>query len=152
LDRILSGLSSSDIEQILKIEEASFKAPWSRSLFLEELACKTAFDYVAKLTGGENDGTVAAYICSRIIGSEMSILRIAVASKWRNIGMASWLLDECIKLAAGKGVEVVFLEARESNMAATALYNKAGFTLMGKRQNYYSETGEDAVVYKKKLY
>jgi len=151
VDFNLSSLSLHDIEEILAIEEVSFKAPWSRSLFLEELDCKTAFDYVVKLTGGENDESVAAYICCRIIGSEMNILRIAVSPKWRNLGIASWLLDNCFKMALNKSVTSVFLEVRDSNRAAISLYNKAGFTQIGNRHNYYSETGEDAVVLMKKL-
>ena len=147
----LSGLSLYDVEQILAIEEVSFKAPWSRTLFLEELACKTAFNYVVKLSGSEKLEPVIAYICSRIIGCEMSILRIAVSPKWRNLGIASWLLDKCFKMSRDKGVTSVFLEVRESNSAATALYDKQGFISVGKRPAYYPETGEDAVVLMKKL-
>jgi ribosomal-protein-alanine N-acetyltransferase len=147
----LSILSLYDVEQILAIEEASFKAPWSRTLFLEELSCKTAFNYVVKLTGSEKHEPVIAYICSRIIGCEMSILRIAVSPKLRNLGIASWLLDKCFKMARDKGVTSVFLEVRESNSAAMALYDKHGFISVGKRPAYYPETGEDAVVLMKKL-
>jgi len=151
LDWNLSNLSLYDIEQILVIEEISFEAPWSRSLFFEELACKTAFNYVVKLTGSEKHEFVIAYICSRIIGCEMSILRIAVSPKWRNLGIASWLLDKCFKMSLDKGVTSVFLEVRESNSAAIALYDKQGFISVGKRPAYYPETGEDAVVLMKKL-
>jgi len=147
----LSGLFLYDIEQIFAIEEVSFKAPWSRTLFLEELACKTAFNYVVKLTGSEKHESVIAYICSRIIGCEMSILRIAVSPEWRNLGIASWLFDKCFKMARDKGVTSVFLEVRESNSAAIALYDKQGFISVGKRSAYYPETGEDAVVLMKKL-
>lgn len=147
----LSVLSLFDIEQILEIEEISFKAPWSRTLFLEELACKDASDYVVKLTGSEKHEPVIAYICSRIIGCEMSILRVAVSPKWRNLGIASWLLDKSFNMARDKSVTSVFLEVRDSNSAAIALYNKTGFIQIGKRPNYYSETGEAALVFMKKL-
>ena len=96
-------------------------------------------------------GEVIAYLCSRITGSEMSILRIAVLTKWRNSGIASWLLNRCFEIALTKGVTSVFLEVRESNNAATSLYGKLGFMPVGKRPNYYSETGEDALVFMKKL-
>ena len=151
MDWNLSSLSLYDIKQILAIEEISFKAPWSHSLFLEELACKTAFNYVVKSAGSEKDESVIAYICSRIIGCEMSILRIAVSPKWRNLGIASWLLDNCFKMARDKGATSVFLEVRDSNRAAIALYNRSGFIQIGKRHKYYSETGEDALVFMKKL-
>lgn len=147
----LSALTESDIEQILLIEKISFKKPWSPKLFHEELLSKDAFDYVVKLNNYDKPEQVIAYICSRITGSEMSILRIAVATKWRNSGIAFWLLNRCFEIALTKGVTSVFLEVRESNNAATALYSKLGFMPVGKRPNYYSETGEDALVFMKNL-
>ena len=146
----LSALTESDIEQILLIEKTSFKQPWSSKLFHEELSSKNAFDYVVKLNSVHPE-PVIAYLCSRITGSEMSILRIAVAMKWRNSGIAFWLLNRCFEIAFTKGVTSVFLEVRESNNAATSLYGKLGFMPVGKRPNYYSETGEDALVFMKKL-
>ena len=147
----LSALTESDIGQILLIEKTSFKQPWSSKLFHEELSSKDAFDYVVKLNSSDKPEPVIAYICSRITGSEMSILRIAVAVKWRNSGIAFWLLNRCFEIAVTKGITSVFLEVRESNNAATALYGKLGFMPVGKRPNYYSETGEDALVFMKKL-
>jgi ribosomal-protein-alanine N-acetyltransferase len=54
-------------------------------------------------------------------------------------------------MARDKGVTSVFLEVRESNSAAITLYGKLGFISVGKRPAYYSETGEDALVFMKKL-
>lgn len=147
----LFELTRPDIEQILEIEEISFNEPWSLMLFLEELICKDALDYVVKTYETKETETVTAYICSRITGSEMSILRIAVSKKWRGIGIASWLLNKLFEIAIIKGVTSVFLEVKSSNSAALALYNKAGFIHIGKRRNYYTETGEDALVLLKKL-
>jgi ribosomal-protein-alanine N-acetyltransferase len=120
-------------------------------LFLEELICKDALDYVVKIFENKKPEIVIAYICSRIIGNEISILRIAVAKKWQAIGVASWLLNKFFEIATGKGVTSVLLEVRSSNHAALALYNKAGFIKIGTRSNYYTETGEDAIVLLKKL-
>ncbi len=147
----LSALTESDIEQILLIEKISFKQPWSSKLFYEELSSKDAFDYVVTLDSPDKPVPVIAYLCSRITGSEMSILRIAVVPEWRNSGIASWLLNRCFERVLTKGVTSVFLEVRESNNAATALYSKLGFMPVGKRPRYYSETGEDALVFMKKL-
>jgi len=147
----LSALTESDIKQILLIEKISFKQPWSSKLLYEELSSRDAFDYVVKLNDSDMPGKVIAYLFSRITGSEMSILRIAVATKWRNLRIALWLLNRCFEIALTKGVTSVFLEVRESNNAATALYSKLEFIPVGKRSNYYSETGEDALVFMKKL-
>ncbi|MGB5158138.1 MAG: ribosomal protein S18-alanine N-acetyltransferase [Desulfobacterales bacterium] len=147
----LIELTRPDIEHILEIEEMSFAEPWSLTLLLEELICKDAFDYVIKIYGAKETETVIAYICTRIIYSEMNILRIAVSKEWRGIGVASWLLDKLFEIAVSKGVVSVFLEVKSSNNAALALYNKSGFANIGKRPNYYTEAGEDALVLMKKL-
>jgi len=147
----LSTLTESDIEQIILIEKTSFAQPWSYKLFHEELSTKDAFDYVVKLDNSDRPEQVIAYFCSRITGDEMSILRIAVETKLRNSGVAFWLLNICFEIAVNKGVRSVFLEVRKSNDAAIALYGKLGFMPVGKRSNYYSETGEDALVFMKKL-
>jgi len=147
----LSKLTRPDIEQILEIEKTSFKEPWSLALFLEELICKDAFDYVVKSYGTKEPKTVIAYVCSRIIGSEMSILRIAVSNKLLGIGIAFWLLNKLLKIAISKKVTSVILEVRSSNKPALALYSKAGFVTIGIRPNYYTETREDAIVLLKEL-
>ncbi len=147
----LSELTRSDIEQILEIEKISFKETWSLLLFLEELKCKDALNYVVKTDMSKDPETVIAYICTRIIDREMSILRIAVSKKWQNMGIAYWLLNKVFEIAYSKGAVSVFLEVRNSNKAALALYDKAGFINIGKRPHYYVETGEDALVLFKEL-
>ena len=39
------------------------------------------------------------------------------------------------------------LEVRKSNVAAIALYEKAGFTRVGERKNFYTRPREDALLY-----
>jgi ribosomal protein S18 acetylase RimI-like enzyme len=46
---------------------------------------------------------------------------------------------------------VVFLEVRESNAPALALYGALGFTELARRARYYADTGEDAVVMQRVL-
>lgn len=147
----LSALTESDIEQVLLIEKISFKQPWSSKMFDDELSSRDAFDFIVKSDGPEKPGAVLAYLCSRITGSEMSILRIAVDPQCRNLKIASWLFNQCFEMALAKGVKSVFLEVRESNSAAISLYSRFGFLPVGKRPRYYSETGEDALVFMKKL-
>ncbi|HIC84976.1 MAG TPA: GNAT family N-acetyltransferase, partial [Desulfobacterales bacterium] len=44
------------------------------------------------------------------------------------------------------GVKEIWLEVRPSNGAAIKLYEKQGFQVKGRRQKYYTDTGEDALV------
>jgi ribosomal-protein-alanine N-acetyltransferase len=57
------------------------------------------------------------------------------------------LLQEFLALARSRGTEKVFLEVRESNLAARRLYEKSAFSESGRRRFYYREPQEDAIVY-----
>jgi len=92
-----------------------------------------------------------AYIFFRLVVDEMHILKIAVAPEWRCRGIASVLMKKSMELADTKGCNAAYLEMRPANTAAVTLYRKLGFCVIGKRTNYYSETGEDALVMCKKL-
>lgn len=45
----------------------------------------------------------------------------------------------------------IFLEVRESNIAAQKLYEKYGFCNIAMRKAYYTDTQENAYIYEKKL-
>jgi ribosomal-protein-alanine N-acetyltransferase len=135
----------SDISEILEIENISFSHPWKAGSFLEELACSESRNYVLR------NEIVIAYICFRMLFGEMHIFKIAVRHEWRHNGIASLILEKSIKLALKEGAETAFLEVRQSNIPALALYRKFGFEIIGKRPGYYPETGEDGLVLMKSL-
>lgn len=135
----------SDISGMLEIENISFSQPWKAGSFLDELACKDARNYVLKY------GEVMGYICFRMLFGEMHIFRIAVRHEWRHNGIASLMLEKSLNSACKEGAESAFLEVRQSNIPALALYRKFGFDIIGKRPGYYPETGEDGIVLMKRL-
>ncbi len=92
-----------------------------------------------------------AYACLRRIDGEVHLLKVAVAPGLRKRGIATWLLSNCFKKIAKKGLRVVHLEVRPGNTAAQALYKTLGFKLLAIRPRYYTDTGEDALVLVKKL-
>jgi ribosomal-protein-alanine N-acetyltransferase len=53
-------------------------------------------------------------------------------------------LERVLQEAQNQGIRRVFLEVRESNLAAIKLYEKAGFASTGKRKAYYRDPDEDA--------
>lgn len=143
----LTTLTERHFDQVIAIENASFKYPWKRASFLSELEVKDAAAHVVMY--GQQQ--VIAYTCLRRVLNEMHVLKIAVASPWRRRGVATWLMDRCFLLARLKGVGIVYLEVRPSNEAARAFYVKLGFKIIGTRLKYYADTGENALVLKKKI-
>jgi ribosomal-protein-alanine N-acetyltransferase len=111
-----------------------------------------------KLFGTSNPGRVAliiqeeacvqGFVIARVAGEEWEIENIAVAGPARRRGLGTRLLGELLDTARAKGAEAVFLEVRESNQAARALYEKWSFLESGRRPHYYKSPEEDAILYR----
>lgn len=99
----------------------------------------------------EREGRLAGFAVARLLPpDEVEILNVATDPAVRRRGVGSALLQALLKLPG----RVLFLEVRESNVAARALYRSAGFSEEGRRKKYYPGLGiptgsrEDAVVMK----
>ncbi len=142
----LEAITPKDLDKILTIDRTAFKRSWHRNSFLAELARSNAHSYAVKTQLADIGMEIIAYVFLQILVSEMHITRIAVAADYQTRGVATWLLQQCFKLAEHKKVDAVCIEVRPTNKTAIALYRKAGFQSLGTRPNYYPETGEDALV------
>jgi ribosomal protein S18 acetylase RimI-like enzyme len=95
------------------------------------------FDYDVRVA--ERDGEVRGFMVTRHIEQETEVLNLAVDLASRRTGVATALL-------ASLDTAEVFLEVRESNTAARNLYSKLGFYPVGRREKYYDDPVESAVV------
>lgn len=130
-----------DLERIVAIENLCFRDNfWDFHAFLN-------YD----CTVAEIHKTIVGFIASRQLVSninndgEREILNLAVHPGFRRCGIAKALINE--ELAKGGRF---FLEVRESNEAARKLYESFGFYNVGKRQGYYTNPSESAIVMKSK--
>jgi [ribosomal protein S18]-alanine N-acetyltransferase len=90
----------------------------------------------------------AAFLVSHHIDAEWELENIVVAETARRRGVATLLLSELISYARTHGGSAIFLEVRESNHNARALYKKLGFQEQGLRKNYYALPPEHALIYR----
>jgi ribosomal-protein-alanine N-acetyltransferase len=74
-----------------------------------------------------------------------------VHPEWRRRGVARQLLGAALIEGVARGVTLAFLEVRPSNTRALALYESLGFQVIGRRNGYYFDTGEDALVMEARL-
>jgi len=95
------------------------------------------------------EDAVQGFIVGRDLGPEWEIENVVVVSSMQRRGLGSRLVQELLDLARSRGAQAVFLEVRESNRAARALYSKSGFVETGRRRGYYKSPEEDALVCKK---
>jgi ribosomal-protein-alanine N-acetyltransferase len=102
------------------------------------------------------NGFLVAEEMGRVVGflfgimsseSECRVLMLAVKKEHRNHGVGSLLLTNFIREGALRGVHLVTLEVRSSNLSAIRFYQRFGFMLTGRIPNYYSN-GEDGYTLK----
>jgi [ribosomal protein S18]-alanine N-acetyltransferase len=94
------------------------------------------------------DSTLAGFAVASWLPQEAAaeVEGLVVDEKYRRQGMASALLRACMEWAANAGASNMRLEVRASNTAALALYQRHGFSALGRRYAYYSAPVEDAVL------
>lgn len=131
-----------DVPALSRIEDDSFEAPWSADSITKDVTAGGSVYVAVAECGGEKAG----YAEFRNIAGEAQIYNIAVAPEFRRRGIGEALLRHLIAKASEDGCFMVTLEVRSGNEAAMTLYEKLGFREVGRRRNYYSKGGEDAVL------
>jgi ribosomal-protein-alanine acetyltransferase len=96
----------------------------------------------------EREAGVLGFVVGRVLDDEWEIENIVVAESARRRGLGARLLGEFLSLARERGARSVFLEVRESNLAARTLYEKWAFVKIGRRKRYYRDPSEDAILYR----
>jgi len=96
----------------------------------------------------EAEAVVQGFVIGRATDREWEIENIAVAGPARRRGHGTRLLGEFLDLARVQGARAVFLEVRQSNLAARRLYEKWAFVESGRRRRYYQSPEEDAITYR----
>jgi ribosomal-protein-alanine acetyltransferase len=143
-------LHSTDIVYVAALEAHIHAAPWTGDNFREALAA----GYSARV--GEREGRIVAYGVLMLAPGEAQLLNLSVVPDARRGGLGQALLAQFLDDARRLGAEQVFLEVRESNAPAIALYRHAGFEPVARRESYYparnaDEPREDALVMRRAL-
>ena len=141
---ILEKMNPAHVAQIAQLEKICFSDPWSERSIASELDNKLAFWLVAV----EGD-TVAGYIGSQTVMDETDMMNVAVHPDFRRRGIAEALVTGLVEELKNKGSHCLTLEVRASNAPAIALYEKLGFSEIGRRKNYYRNPREDALILRK---
>lgn len=135
-----------DLDQVMEIEHASFRAPWSRQVFAEELERDWAYVDVVRDRDAGGRSSVAAFCNYWLVRDEVHILNVAAHTDHRRRGHGARLMGHVVDFAKRHRCRYVTLEVRRSNEAALGLYKFFDFRPVGIRPNYYVEDNEDAIV------
>lgn len=137
--------TSADIPAIVALERQSDGAAhWSDEKYNSIFNATNPRRLILVMEAG---GAAVAFVVVRIVGSEWEIENVVVDSGLRRQGIGSTLIRDLQDRARTEHAELLLLEVRESNWAARALYEKAGFIQSGYRSRYYQNPEENAICY-----
>ena len=139
-----------DLADVAALEEACYSDPWSATSFAALPDNPNVFFAVAREIG-HGIAPVLGYVVAWYVLDEGELANLAVAAQTRGRGIGKALLAAVIRDAEGRGIADLFLEVRESNIAAIQLYQGQGFEQVGRRKGYYRRPEEDALVLCRRL-
>ena len=131
---------------IAEIEKLCFHDPWSEKSIASELENDLALWLVAV-----EEDTVIGYVGSQTVLGWTDMMNVAVSPEHRRRGIGEALIVKLMELLRERKCECLTLEVRASNAGAIALYEKLGFTEVGRRKNYYRNPREDALILRVEL-
>jgi len=137
--------TAADLPAIIAIEEqADTAAHWSRRQYEESLGNSQPRHSMLVI---EEASSIQGFLVAKTVAGEWEIENVAVTAAARRRGLGSLLLGTLLDQAREERAHAVFLEVRQSNLAARAFYRKFGFAETGRRKDYYRGPTEDAILY-----
>jgi len=144
----IASMTEHDLLEVVDIEQSSGLSPWGWEAYHRELeSSDRGLMWVACIDPAFRDShSLAGYVVGRMIVDELHINNIAVRTAYRGNGLGKALLAKVLEAARGYNAKRALLEVRAGNSAALALYERCGFSTIGRRRNYYTNPPEDALI------
>jgi ribosomal-protein-alanine N-acetyltransferase len=142
-------MAAADLDAVMALEVTAYPQPWTRGNFIDSLAA--GYHSVLRC---DADGALIGYFVALPGFEETHLLNLTVAPAWQRQGHGQALLDRLAAWAHARGDLALWLEVRQSNTGAQALYARHGFVQVGSRRDYYPagrQQREDAVVMRRKV-
>ena len=147
---LIRAATTADMPRMREIaSHAATAAQWGQSEYAKLFAPEMHQNRLALVV--EENSAVCGFIVARQVDCEWEIENIAVSGPARRRGLGTRLLGEFIDEAKSRGGKTIYLEVRESNLAARLLYGKSAFEEAGRRKAYYSDPDEDSVIFRLSL-
>ncbi len=136
-----------DIPGILTLHKECNLEPWSSGAYINSLNQPEFLIFTAKI-----NEKLLGFISTRLITQEdlCEILNIAIAPQYQHAKIGEGLLFTLFKHLGGE-INRIWLEVRENNRPAISFYEKHGFKTVGKRNNFYRNPVENALLMEKTL-
>jgi ribosomal-protein-alanine N-acetyltransferase len=141
----IERIEKKHLRGIAELETLCFASPWSEQA-LELLLSDSAFGMVS----AENE-KVYSYASLSLALDEGEILNVATHPSHQRQGHARRVLLALMEEAKQRGLVRLTLEVRDSNLSAQNLYASLGFSVCGRRKDFYRFPREDALIMEKTI-
>jgi len=141
----IRAMTAADVPAVVALETAAFSTPWQPETF-EQLLGRDAVELLVMEESGPGGAAVVGYAVLWCVLDQGELANLAVLPGRRGQGLGARLLTEVVATCRRRGVTTLYLEVRDSNAAAIALYERFGFREIGRRKDYYTRPREDARV------
>ena len=136
-----------DVDAIVHVEQAAYPLPWSRASFVNVLTRQGTGcgDYTVQLLWSQQHpgmNVLQGYFVAMLGYEEVHLLNLAVHPDFQGQGCARLLLQHLRNWARWYGARLLWLEVRQGNARAQAIYRRFGFVDVAVRKHYYpTESG-----------
>ena len=139
---LIRKMTEADIPAVMEIDQMSLALPWPQNSYRFEVLENNASRCWVAVQGDKIVGMLVIWL----IYDEAHIATIATHPGFRRTGIARQLMGDAIVEAKKEGARTAVLEVRERNESAQALYRSFGFEVAGRREKYYKDNNEDALL------
>lgn len=134
-----AAIPTDNLNELVAIEIDSNPYPWSEKNLID---CYQDYQHLGAFLNGQ----LIAFVIYRLIADEGEIIHIVCDKKQQGNGYAHQLFSELTQQSKTQHhTETWHLEVRASNHKAIQLYQRLGFTEVGRRKGYYQDK-EDAIL------
>lgn len=139
-------LVSSDLPQVLRIEQECTAEPWSQDEFLVHLQEHNCIGMVA-----EHDRKIVGYMIYELYPRSLDLLNFVVAPAWRRTTVGKQMMNHLTR-KLGPRRNALTVTVRETNLPAQLFLRSHEFQCVSVIKDYYAETNEDAYWFRYRLH
>lgn len=141
LDVQIRWLIRRDMTEVLRIEQASAKTPWTDEDFLCCLRQRNCIGMVA-----EHNHKILGFMIYELHKSRLHILNFAVAPELRRHGIGSQMILRLIDKLSQQRRSEILIEIREGNLDAQLFFKNQNFKAVCVLRRHFDDTEEDAYI------
>lgn len=141
---LLVPMASDWLDAVMAVEQRAYAFPWTRGNFIDSMVA----GYPAEILVNHQRQLLGYFVGMHGV-DEMHLLNITVAPEFQGQGHARTLFTALLAQSRAAAARKLWLEVRQSNVHAQAVYKRFGFQHIGLRRGYYPAAlgqREDAVV------